>query len=249
MKRINSIIKMTAIMLAVVFCATSCLKENENNNKTSFMAFFTITGTSPNYVLIDDAGNTFYPTIASVNAITSNKGFADTKRAQLYGNYVETDVTTNADGTRAIKNAELTGGISVVTSNAMTISEAKDANLLNNDSIFDVSQLGRCWIGNGYLTTIYTAQYSAASGKAIVPTANIVVDTDNIKDNEVTFTMLYNRHSSKNVSAAGSTDFVNSVDISKIQIPGKDTVTVIINAQGTDPYKYKVARKYFEIKR
>lgn len=245
MKRNHSIMKMVAVLCAIMLSVTSCLKEETNKN-LQFSGLFTILGSYPSYKLLDDGGNSFFPTVESVNALTSSKGFGSNKRIYLYGTYTESDVKMNSDSTHTISNAILTGGTYVLTTNVLSLDEAKDANILSNDSIFDIQRINNCWIANGYLTTSINGQYSSDGKNAILPTTNAMVDSKNISENAIIFTLLYNRHSVKTTAAAGAADFLNSFDLTGINIPGSDSVNVQINVQGADPIKFKVARKFFK---
>lgn len=245
MKRNHSIVKMVAAVCAILVSVTSCLKEDTNKTR-QFSGLFTILGSNPSYRLLDDAGNIFWPTAESVNTLTNNKGFGANERVHLYGSYDESNVKTNADSTHTISNAILQGGTIIPTLNVLSVEEAKEANILSNDSIFDIKRFNNCWIANGYLNTAFNGQYSATDKGNIAPSTNIMLNKDAISENSISFVLLYNRHSVKTVTAAGSADFVQSFRVSDIAIPGNDSVLVQITAQGVSPVKLKVARKYFK---
>lgn len=247
MKSIFSTIKLGALLLVVSFVAVACIKDDKSQIVT-FGSFFTITKTaSQQYVLLEDGGITVYPTAESVNSITNNKGFGDNKRAQFYVTYDEmTDKTKDDAGNITIKNAKLVGGQYVETTKTLSTEEANKKNILSNDSIFPVQSFVKCWAANGYINTAITGQYSAKNGKAIRPSVNLLVSDKNIKENEITFTILYNRHSTKNENSAGTADFVNSFDVSNLQIPGNDSILITVDVMGANSIKAKVARKAFK---
>lgn len=237
-----------AALYGVTFFATSC-DDNDKELRSSFTGCFTILGDKNSYKLVDDANNVFYPTIESVNQVTDNAGFGKNKRAQLFGSYVEErDMEKQTDGTVVVKNVELRGGTYIITHKTFSSQEAEKAGILNIDSIFPISKLSQCWLANGYLNTIITAQYSANGIKAISPTINLRVIENRTTDNEVTFELLYNRHTTKKQEAAGTAEMLTSHDISDVQVPGtNDSVMVQVEVQGGNTWRKKVARKVFEV--
>lgn len=247
MRTLFSRIKLGALLCIAAMVATACISDDENHTVT-YSSFFTITGDKPNYKLIDDGGVIVYPTMESVNELTSNKGFGDNKRAQFYLTYDdELDKITDDKGVITIKNAKLVGGQYILTAKVLNTEEATNLNILTNDSIFSIQAFNQFWLANGYLTTSIRGQYSSKNGTAIRPTINLFVPNENIKENEVAITVLYNRHSSKNENAAGISDFVNSFDMSSLQIPGNDSVLVSLSVNGANTIKAKVARKAFKL--
>lgn len=247
MTKVFNRLKMMACVCAIALCAASCSNDDEYRNRATFSSCFTILGSMPNYTLVDDSNNRFYPTLESVKAVTDNAGFGQQKRVQLYGYYdMEKDVEKGADGTFNVRNVTLQGGQYILTVKAKSVAQLKEENLLSLDSIFPIQSLSNYWIANGYLNTLLVAQYSANGGAPILPSVNIYAREESIKENEVTLEVLYNRHSSKNVSAAGMAEQLNSFDISELQIPGQDSIMVRLEIQGVSPIKKKVARKALE---
>lgn len=246
MKKIISRIKLGALLCIAAIVATSCLSEDTNQTVT-FSSYFTISGITPNYTLLDDGGITVYPTAESVNYITNGKGFGKNKRAILSCSYdVNNDRTVDASGKVTIKNAKLLGGQFIETTNVLNRHDATDLNILVNDSIFPVQSFSKFWVANGYLSTLLSGQFSAKEGKRIVPTINLYAAEEDIKQNEISFTILYNRHSSKNENAAGVQDCLNSYSLAGISVPGSDSIKVTINVEGAKSLTMKVGRKDFQ---
>lgn len=245
MKKIFSSIKSSVMLCIAVFAIASCVSDNTDQT-VSYSSYYTITGTSPNYVLLEDGGLTVYPTIESVNAITNGKGFGNTKRVFMTCSYdVNKDRTVDAHGKPVIKNAKLLGGQTLTTTNVLNQEEATSKNILANDSIFPVLAFRNAWVANGYLTSIVTGQYSSKGSLAINPSINLYAAPEDIKTNAITFTILYNRHSTKNENPAGTLDFVNCYSLAGINVPGSDSINVTINVNGASPRKFKVGREDF----
>ena len=234
-----------ALLCATLFGFASCLSDSDDDdkdNKLLFSAYYTITGTYPNYKLIADNDMIVYPTIASVNKLTDSKGFGEHKRIQLYAYYTPSDTTTE-NGVTVIRNAELNDGAYLVEQKAVTLAEATEAGILKEDSIFNTKS-NNGWLANGYVTSLFTAEFSIANGKAVEPDANLCAT--NIGDNAVTLTMLYNRHTPKApISPYDDGVFAYSFDITGLEIPGNDSITVTFETKGADPSKIKVSRQDF----
>lgn len=246
MKKIISRIKMAAMLIVTIAVATACMNDNDTEQIASFSTYFTITGATPNYVLLADDGTTVYPTIESVNAISNGKGFGSNKRAFLSCSYdVNKDRTFDAHGNVVLKNAKLLGGQFITTSKVLSKEEVEKQNLLDNDSIFPVQSFRNFWVANGYLTSIVNGLFSAKGSTAINPSINLYVAPENIKENAISFTILYNRHSSKNENPAGALDFINSYSLAGINVPGSDSINITISVNGASSQKLKVGRKDF----
>ena len=233
-----------ALTCAVLFGVASCSLDDDNDdnsNKLLLRDNFTIVGTYHNYKLIGDNNTIVYPTVASVNELTDDKGFENHKRIQLYA-YYEQKNTTTEDGVTIIHNAELQDGIYFADKKVITVAEATEAGILAEDSIFYIKG-SNSWLAKGYFSSIVTAEYSIVNNKAIVPHANLCAT--NIEENAVTLTMLYNRHTEKtNVSTYDGT-FYYSFDVTNIEVPGNDSITVTFDVLGATPIKNKVSRKDF----
>lgn len=230
---------------ALVF--TSCDPGGDDNKRYS-QGYFTITGTYPNYKLIEDGGIVVYPSVQSVSKMTNNKGFGDKRRAFFSFSYDEKNITTNNEHA-TVQDAELISGNYVTEVKPISFETAKDQNLLATDSIFSIRAYTNCWITNGYLTAIFNAPVSYASnyqisGQFIEPTTNICVENGGISENSITFNMLYNRHSKKDAMSS-EVSLIYSFDIANINIPGSDSINVKLKAEGVKDVTFKVARKTF----
>lgn len=247
MKRFIERCKMAALLCVAAVATTACLSDDESKTVT-VNGFFTIqSGALGTCKLLEDGGAVVYPTMESVNALTDNKGFGDHKRAQFYYSYdAATDLTQDEAGNVTIKNAKLGGGQYIETAKVLDRDAVDKINGLATDSIFPVQSFSQFWLANGYLNTILKGQYSSKNGKAIRPSISLFLPEDAINENEVAFTILYNRHSSKNENAAGISDFINSFDISDIKVPGSDSITMTITVMGASPLKVKMPRKAFK---
>lgn len=236
---------LAAIICATLFGFASCLSDSDDDkDKQLFYAYYTITGTYPNYKLYADNNMIVYPTVASVSELTDNKGFGDHKRAQLYAYYNPKD-TTVENGITIIRDAELQNGIYPEEQKAITLAEATEAGLLEEDSIFNIKGHDS-WLANGYFTSVFTAEYSIVNGQAIKPSANLCATS--VEENAITLKFLYNRHTQKaNVSTYDGT-FSYSFDIKKLEVPGNDSITVTFDVIGSNPSKTKVARNDFYFK-
>ena len=228
--------------LMVLASFVSCLNDDEES-VNSYYGFFTIGKQGDTYVLYGDKNVIAYPTAASVSNLTSGKGFGENKRAEFYFEYDRTKVEETENGSIA-HDVELRGGQYIQTLPIKLPEEAKAENINVPDSIFPISRMDQVWTANGYLNAIVTGNYSSKDMKGIRPTANMVLEYDENVQNTATLRLLYNRHSSKTESAAGSTQFITSYDAKTLlQVPGSDSISVTVLADGTDPLKIKVARR------
>ena len=233
---------LVALLCATMFGLASCLSDSEEEeNKHLFSAYFTITGTYPNYTLIGDNGMIVYPTVASVSELTDSKGFGDHKRAQLYAYYYPKDTTT-VNGVTVIRNADLQNGVYANEHKAITLAEANEAGLMKEDSIFYIKG-HNSWLANGYFTSVFTADYSIVNGKAIEPGVNLCATS--IEENAITLTFLYNRHTLKTNVNTYEGSFFHTFDITKLDVPGNDSINVTFEVIGSTPIKLKVARSDF----
>lgn len=232
---------LVALLCATLFGFASCLSDSDDDNKQLLTDYFTITGTYPNYKLIGDAGKIVYPTTASVNDLTGNKGFGDHKRAQLYLYYNPKDTTTE-NGVTVIRYAELENGVYSVEKKAITFAEATEAGILVEDSIFNIKS-HNSWLANGYFTSVFTADYSIVNNKDIEPSVNLCATST--EENAITLKFLYNRHTQKTNVSSYEGIFSYSFDITKLNVPGNDSITVTFDVIGSTPSKLKFARSDF----
>lgn len=241
--------KKTFLKLSIAFAFVSAFfgmascGDSETTDNRMFSDFFTVTGSMPNYVLLNDEGVEIHPTSSSVSELTGGKGFTD-KRVFLTGIY-EAKNQSEVSGHTVVKNAQLYGGQSIDVKKFITDAEAEATGVLNPDSIFPIMMFKRIYIANGYMNTIVTASYSAVKGNGIMPTRTLYIDNAKTANNSVTLKFLYNRHTPKNVDAAGTTDFSNSFDVTGISVPGSDSIAVNIETDGVSVVKFKAARSAF----
>lgn len=242
----KSIVKISLMALSCVaaFIFASC-STDVKEGKGIYQGYFTITGTHPNYKLIDDGGRVFYPTPYSVNKITDGKGFGSNKRAIIVFSYDEKDVT-EINGVFNVHNAEITSGNYLIEVTPITLETAKDKNINATDSVFSIGGFTNYWVSNGYLTTVFYAPVSYApdyltTGNLIEPTINLC--TDEITENNVTLHFLYNRHTKKDAMSTNVPNLVYTFDIANINIPGTDSIKVTLKSEGPKDITFKVARK------
>lgn len=230
-----------ALTCAVLFGVASCSLDDVKNQQL-LSGYFTITGSYPNYKLIQDNGTIIYPSAEEVNEVTKGVGFGNHKRIYFDVYFYEDDVTTTND-VSVVLNPDLKNGVYLTESTLITKEEADKANITVPDSIFDIKTIENSWIAYGYLNTIFKAEYSVDSLRnTIFPDTKLCVT--NTEDNAVTLTMLYNRHTKKDaISDLGS--FVYSFDISNINVPGNDSVAVTFETQGLKAETIKVPRTIF----
>ena len=240
MKKIYFLALSCATLLGIASC-----DPGENMNQQVLSGYFTITGSYPNYKLISDLDGTIvYPSTENIYKVTDGEGFDNHKRAYLDVYFYEADVTTT-NNVSVIRNAEIKNGSYLTESTAISKEEADKANITAPDSIFSINSIDRCWLAYGYLNAIFIADYSLDSlnkDKGIIPGVKLCVT--NTADNAVTLTMLYNRHTDKNAKYSTSI-FDYSFDISKLNIPGNDSVSVTFETQGQDKSTIKVPRTIF----
>ena len=228
---------------AVLFGFASCLSDNDDDkgNKLLMNDYFTIVGSYPDYKLVGDGNIILYPTIASVNELTNSSGFGDHKRAMFYAYYYTNDMTTE-NGATVIRNAELESGVYTAEQKAITAEEANKAGILAEDSTFNIKG-SNSWLINGYFTSIFKADYSIVDNKDIEPHANLCATSTG--ENAVTLTLLYNRHTAQSGVYSYEGTFIYSFDVTNLEIPGNDSITVSFEVKGATSSKLKVSRRDF----
>jgi hypothetical protein len=236
MRKIHFMALSCAVLLGVASCdiVDDDIKEVRTLNGT-----FTITGSYPDYKLIQDNGTIVYPSAANISDITDKQGFGNHKRAQFSVNYHTGDVTKE-NGTNVIRNAELYDGVYLIEQKLLTEAEATKAGILKEDSIYTINNI-ESWLAYGYLTSNITAYYTKEEGEVIYPDVNLYAKCTG--DNAVTFTLLYNRHKTNGVNFEGT--FPYSFYITNFDVPGNDSITVTFEVKDRKPSSLKVARKDF----
>lgn len=229
-----------ALSCAALLGFASCdIVDDDIKEVRTLNGTFTITGSYPDYKLIQDNGTIIYPSAANVSEITDKQGFGDHKRAQFYVNYYPQNVT-DENGTVVIRDAELKQGVYFVEKKLLTEAEATEAGLLKEDSIYSVKTV-ESWLAYGYLNSMFTAYYSKDNGNVINPTVNLYAKCTG--DNAVTLTLLYNRR--KTIGGDFEGTFPYSFDLTNFDIPGNDSITVTLEMKDRNPSCIKVARKDF----
>lgn len=238
------------VLLCLSLTMASCVGDDDPTQY--FTSHFVIEGSNPNYVLYSREGYTVNLDPTSVASITNNKGFGSNKRGYFTISYLSDDVVYKpVEGTNSqtvtINNAKLVGGSYTTVLETMSMSEAEADNLTLPDSIFTVSSIYDCWMQRGYLNVIIDAYYSInGSGAPVFPTTNIAYRDDAMKENEITFDILYNRHTKKDAPSSSSIGrFITSYYMPDLvyQVPGSDSITVNFKAEGATPVKIKIGRR------
>lgn len=230
--------------LCVALAMTSCLSDDDNNTQM-LRGHFTIEGAYPTYTLYHRSGYIVRLNPTSVTEVLGAKGFDNHHRGyfDIYytqGDIVEDPVTRQI----TINNARLGSGSYVNTYEPLTFAEAEESKLSVADSVFAISQFNDIWAHRGYLNIAITAPYSIANSYGVYPTMNVAFDSEAITDDALTLTLLYNRHTAKDVQT-GTESFVAAYPISNLLplVPGNDSVRVTINAEGVSPKTIKVGRR------
>lgn len=240
----------TLSIIAVLIASlglTSCIDDGDSRNYLA--GHVTIEGTYPNYTLYHRQGYIIKLTPSSVSELTGGKGFGTNKRGFFNVSFRDEDVKYNyIEGTEklrdiTIENAELISGSYVSTLNIMAHETAESKNLLAADSIFAINRYEDFWIDHGYLNIVVEAPYSIIDGGYVYPTMNVIYKEEDIKENAITLTMLYNRHTSKDAKKSiGS--FITAYPIKNLisAVPGNDSITVTVRTDGADRQVTKMAR-------
>lgn len=238
---------MAIASVCVALCLTSCLSEEE---PTHYMrGHFVIEGANPNYTLYSNDGFVIRLSPSSVTNATSGAGFGNNKRGYFDISFEEKDVksVTGTDGKEEhhITNAQLMGGSFVTILSPMSHASATDRNIAVADSMFAVTKCNDLWYHRGYLNMIVTAPYTVKDSKGIYPTMNMMYDEQDISENSIKLTLLYNRHSAKgNDVSSMEGNFVTAYTMNTIKelVPGNDSITVTVEAEGIEAKKIKMAR-------
>lgn len=230
--------------LCMAMALTSCLGDNDDNTQM-LRGHFTIEGAYPTYTLYHRAGYIIKLNPTSVTEVLGASGFGNHHRGFFDIYYTQADVAEDpATHQVTISNARLGSGSYVNTYEPLTFAEAAESKLSVADSVFAISQWGDIWAHRGYLNIAITAPYSIANSRGVYPTMNVAFEPEAIADDALTLTLLYNRHTAKDVQT-GTESFVAAYPISNLLplVPGNDSVRVTINAEGVSPKTIKVGRR------
>lgn len=246
MKTIKTLMLLVAVLSA--FALTSC---NDSDSTRYLNGHVTIEGEYPNYTLYFREGYVAKMNPSSVSQMTGGKGFS-AKRAYLTISFVDENVvyeyesgTTDKVKSITINNADLVGGNYITTLNVMPYENAEQKNLTVADSIFSIDKVEDFWIHRQYLNLVVSAPYSVSSSAYVYPTMNLTYKQSDIKENAITMTLLYNRHTKKDVSSQTGS-FITAYPIGSIvnYVPGNDSITVTVKTEGQPDKVTKIGRKY-----
>lgn len=244
MKKIYFLALSCAVLLGMASCSL-----DDTDNQLVLPGYFTITGSSPNYKLIHDNGSVIVcPSAEEVSEVTEKAGFGNHKRVYFDVYYYEEDVKT-ANGISTISNVDLKNGAYLTEDTPITQEEADKAGITAKDSIFEVSTMDNLWLAQGYLNTLFKANFSLTTNDqkevvGIMPATKLCIT--NLADNAVTFTMYYNRHTKRDADYQPGS-FCYSFDLTKLNIPGdKDSVAITFETKGAQTRTTKIPRTFFK---
>lgn len=237
-----------AALAAVMTLFVSCMDSEEDNSRY-MQGVFTIQNTTSSVVMYMDGGNVVYPTATSVSALTDGKGFGSIKRALLTFTYFDESATQNTDGTYVICDADLKSGAVLPVHDFLTFEQAQTQNVLAADSVFSIDGLNQnngVWLYKGYMTVTYQSTYGVRNSKYILPTLNATYQYDETTPSVVEVNLILNKHLSKGDVTSGSTELIESFDLTKLKYRHPELatgdVTFNINYKTADGNK-SVTRK------
>ena len=181
------------ILASSVLLFTSCL--GESDPEAYCAGYFTIqsNANSTDVVLYMDGGGTFYPTSSTVYDATDGKGFGSVKRAYFILYYPENLITYDADKNIIAKQVSINSGEYLPLADPLTVEEALEKNLLENDSLNEMASMSRIWAYKGYLTNIYASKYVIQSNMGVRPTLNMTLKPSELHPGEMDATFLLNQ--------------------------------------------------------
>ena len=235
------------VMVCVAFSLASCI--NDDEPKSYLRGHFVIEGSNPNYTLYSNDGFVVSLNPSSVMNTTSGAGFGNNKRAWFDVSFENKNVKTvpglNGKVETHISNAELIQGAFVTVLSPMSYASATDRNITVPDSLFDIKKFDDFWYHRGYLNLIITAPYSIKGGMMVYPTMNLAYMPIEVRENDITFRLLYNRHtgeSDKPQTMEGS--FVTAYSMHSLSglVPGHDSISVTVVNGDKKTKTIKVAR-------
>lgn len=246
MKKTKNIF-MAMAMACVAFCLTSCLNDDEPRNY--LRGHFVIEGINPNYTLYSNDGFVVELSPSSVTSATSGSGFGNNKRGCFDISFETKDVKviTAGNGKKEthVSNATLMGGSFVTILSPMSWASCTDRNITTPDSIFTVDKFNDFWYHRGYLNLIITAPYSVKGNSVVFPTMNLAYKPEDVKENSIKFTLLYNRHTEKTGSvSAMQGSFVTAYSMHSLSdiVPGNDSISVSVVSDKLETQIVKVGR-------
>lgn len=218
----------SALAAAAMCFATSC-DDNPGVNTYSIQGAYTIEGSGmTGYTCYADFGGI-------VKTAPTTTDFGKNKRAILGFNFTQENIRDTGNG-NIIENATIIGAQLIPVLNIMDKEEAELKNVCVADSSFEINSIKDLWGYRGYLTAVINGNFSANGDKGIYPSLTIVAELDSIANtpNELHLKGYYNRHTAKNVSAAGTQDFIWSFPISTVanHVTGSDSITIFLDVPG-----------------
>lgn len=225
---------------------SSCLKDSDSDSSDNMLfAYLTVGQQDANniYTLYADGGGIIYPSAESVYNLTeSYSGLKDVERCYFCMTYSDNDYSTDTNGEPVIRNATLKSGVKIPVDSILSVSVADSLGISQKDSLFSASEFEAFWGYRGYLTAVMDLSYTANSSGTIDPTVSLVCDS--IRTDSLFLTLCYNRHAAGSAIYGVST-FIRSYTLTQFrdQIPGSDSIQVMVNLQGTSGKKCKISRE------
>jgi len=242
-KRFYSALVAIVAAIAIGGVSTSCIEGVENT--VYLQGYFTITGDLTNgYTLYQDGGGVIKPNTNSVLSLAGEKGFENNERAYFAFSYTESDVKDYEEGSM-LSNAKLVSGYYLNTVKPITVTEATEKKINDNDSIFPINKMNYAWAYRGYLNTLINANPAVVNEKTVNPDVNIVYDPDKMENDKLDLTIVYNRHAPQYANTGTYLEFVCSYPIYELAslVPGsKDSIDVTLTTRGIDPVSFKIGR-------
>lgn len=221
----------------------SCLKNSDDDNTRYVSGYFTIDGNANDgYTLYQDGGGILKPSTMHLLNEIGKDGFGKNERAMLYFSFEEKNLTPYEDGIM-ITEAEIQSGKYLPLVMPISAAEAEEKGQVQSDSSFAINQFSNIWIYRGYVNVTINANASIKGDQLVAPLVNMVYDPEKIADNKIDFTVLYNRRTGKETNST-AIEISNSFPIYKMadMIPGNDSVSITIHAEGAKPKDLKIAR-------
>lgn len=231
-------------LLTVALTITSCL-DSDDENTLMLRGHFTIEGTYPSYTLYHRDGYIVRLSPQSVTEVLGATGFGSHKRVFIEVYYTQENISEDPMTHQlTISNANLGNGSYVDEADILTIGDARDANLTAPDSIAPITAIGDVWAHRGFLNVTVTGPYLINGNYIVQPTMSMAYDPESVADDALSLTLLYNRHTSTTAQTY-SGNFITAYRLSDILpfIPGNDSISVTVNADGVAAKTVKIGRR------
>lgn len=243
---LKKLIYSLAIVFATIGTLASC--NDSDNDSMLFTGHFVIEGSYPNYTLYHPGNYVFHLSPSSVQQVTGGKGFGEHKRCFFQLQFKQSDITysdpVNKTGEVTVNNAEIIQGSYVSEENPMHYTTAVDRNLTATDSIFPVEKFTDYWYHRGFLNLAVEAKYSIVNSQGVYPSMTLTYNEEDITENSIVLKLLYNRHTSKDASNATG-NFITAYPLDNIiyQVPGNDSIRVVVESMGGTTDEFKIGRR------